>query len=36
MNGQEYEMKMRMQREQYEALLRLLSQHPGKTELQNN
>ena len=36
MNGKEYEMKIRMQREQYEALLRLLSQLPGKTELQNN
>lgn len=36
MNGQEYEMKLRMQKEQYEALLRLFSQFPSKTEIQNN
>ena len=36
MNGQEYELKLRIQRDHYEALLRMFAQLPSKTVVQNN
>ena len=36
MNGQEYELKLRIQRDHYEALLRMFAHLPSKTVVQNN